>query len=315
MTDPAMDSTPRLACVFPGQGSQVVGMGLELYNSSSQARRVFEEADDTLEFHLSRLCFEGPEAELRQTINAQPALLATSIACLRAAAEFGVSIQPSFLAGHSLGEYTALVASDVLDFADAVRLVGERGRLMHEAGRIDPGGMAAIIGLDEEPVREICEESTAQIANFNCEGQIVVSGPMDAVEKAIELAKDRGAAGAVPLEVSAAFHSRLMEPTIEGMSQVIAQVELRDPQVPVVANSTAQPLTTADEVRDELLRQLCNCVLWQPSVEYMVGCGVTTFIEVGPGIVLSKLIRRIDRGARAFGMSSPDSIREAGEKL
>jgi [acyl-carrier-protein] S-malonyltransferase len=283
-------------------------MGYSLYEASRQAKDVFEEADEALQFHISQLCFEGPEEVLRDTINAQPAILTTSIACLRAASEFGAPLRPVVVAGHSLGEYTALVAADVISFTDAVLLVRERGRLMHEAGKAKPGGMAAIIGLDEVPLEEVCRETGSQIANFNCQGQIVISGTRESLARSMDLAKARGARRVIPLQVSGAFHSTLMQPTVEGMAQAISQIDFKHPSVPVIANSTAQPLMSADEVKDELLRQLCNCVQWQPSVEYMVGAGVSTFIEIGPGQVLTGLIRKISTEVQVFNMSDPDSI-------
>jgi [acyl-carrier-protein] S-malonyltransferase len=302
-------SMPKIACVFPGQGSQTVGMGYNLYQSSRQAREVFEEADSALQMPLSRLCFEGPEEELRDTINAQPAILTTSIACLRAAVEFGVLLKPVLVDGHSLGEYTALVAANVIEFSDAVRLVRERGRLMQQAGRTKPGGMAAIIGLDEASLEEVCLETGAHIANLNCSGQIAISGTREALARSMDLAKARGARRVVPLQVSGAFHSVLMQPTVEGMAQAISHVNFQLPQVPIVANSTAQPLTNPDEVKEELLQQLCHCVQWQPSVEYMVGVGVSTFIEIGPGQVLSGLIKRISNEVQVLNMSDLESIK------
>jgi [acyl-carrier-protein] S-malonyltransferase len=315
MVEPVTDSVAKVAYVFPGQGSQAVGMGHDLYEISPEAREVFEEADEALGFPISRLCFEGPEDELRKTINSQPAILIASIACLRAATEINGTIRPAFVAGHSLGEYTALVVANVLGFADAVRLVRERGRLMYEAGIARPGSMAAIIGLDDESVEEVCRETGAQIANFNCSGQVVVSGTREAVALTMDLAQSRGAVGVVPLEVSGAFHSELMQPAVEGMIQAISQVDFRTPQIPIVANCTAKPVTTSDEVKEELVRQLCNCVQWQPSVEYMVEAGVSTFIEIGPGVVLSKLIKRISRGAKVLNMGDPESIQATSESL
>jgi [acyl-carrier-protein] S-malonyltransferase len=302
-------SKPKIAHVFPGQGSQSVGMGHKLYQSSPKAKEVFQEADEALQFSLSRLCFEGPEDELRQTINAQPAIMTVSVACLRAASEVNHTVSPAFVAGHSLGEYTALVAADVLGFTDAIRLVRERGRLMQKAGEIKPGGMAAVIGLDEAALKEICRESGAEIANFNCSAQIVISGSKEALARAMELAKARDARRVILLQVSGAFHSTLMQPTIEGLSAAISQINFRTPEVPIVVNSTAQPVTTAEGVKEELLRQLCNCVQWQPSVEYMVEEGVSTFIEIGPGQVLSGLIKRISNKVQVLNMSDPESIK------
>ncbi|HEY49388.1 MAG TPA: ACP S-malonyltransferase [Dehalococcoidia bacterium] len=299
----------KTAFVFPGQGSQTVGMGYTLYQSSRQAREVFEEADSALQIPLSRLCFEGPEEELRETINAQPAILTTSVACLRVAADFGIPLEPALVAGHSLGEYTALVASNTIEFTDAVRLVRERGRLMQEAGKTKPGGMAAIIGLDEISLEAVCLETGAEIANFNCSGQIVISGTREALARSMDLAKARGAKRVVPLQVSGAFHSTLMQPTIEGMSLAISRIDLHLPEIPIVANSTAQPMTSADEVKEELIQQLCHCVQWQPSVEYMVEAGVSTFIEIGPGQVLTGLIRRINDKVQVHNINDIESIK------
>ncbi len=300
---------PNIAFVFPGQGSQSVGMGYELCNSSSEAKAVFEEADDALGFNLSKLCFEGPEDELRQTINAQPAIYTMSIACLRAASVMNNIANPSFVAGHSLGEYTALIAANVLDFTDGVRIVRERGRLMQEAGIKKPGGMAAIIGLDVESLEEVCIETGAEIANMNCSGQIVISGTREALARSMDLAKSRGAKRVIPLQVSGAFHSALMQPAVEGMTQVISDVNFRPPTVPIIANSTAKPVNTIDEVKEELIQQICNCVRWQPSVEYMVKGGISTFVEIGPGQVLSGLIKRISSDVIVHNMSDIESIK------
>ncbi|MFQ5925435.1 MAG: ACP S-malonyltransferase [Dehalococcoidia bacterium] len=298
-----------LAYVFPGQGSQRVGMGFDLYQGFSSAREVFEEADDALGFPLSRLCFEGPEEELSQTANAQPAILTVSLACLRAASQVaGQLICPAFMAGHSLGEYTALVAAQVLDFLDAVRLTRERGRLMQEAGERVPGGMVAIIGLDELSVEQVCQEADAQIANLNSPGQIVISGAKETLARAADLARAMGARHVMPLKVSGAFHSPLMQPAADGMAQAISPLNFRDPNVPIVVNSTAHPVTAADGVKEELLRQLCHCVQWQRSVEYMVGAGVSTFIEIGPGQVLSGLIKRISNEAQILNIGDAESI-------
>ena len=309
MAEPETKSKSKTAHVFPGQGSQSAGMGYKLYQSSPEAKEVFQEADEALQFPISRLCFEGPEEELRQTINAQPAIMTVSIACLRAAPQVNHSVSPAFVAGHSLGEYTALVAANVLEFADAIRLVRERGRLMQKAGEIKPGGMAAVIGIDEKSLKEICCETGAEIANFNCSGQIVISGSKETLVRAMDAARAKGARRVIALQVSGAFHSTLMQPTIEGMSEAISQINFKTPEVPIVVNSTAQPVTTAEGVKEELLRQLCNCVQWQPSVEYMVGAGVSTFIEIGPGQVLSGLIKRICDKVQVLNMSDPESIK------
>ncbi len=300
----------KAAYVFPGQGSQTVGMGQDLYQDFASAQDVFERADRALGFPISRLCFDGPEDELLQTINAQPALVTISFACLEASREAGVDLPPpAFVAGHSLGEYTALAAADVLDFDDAVSLARERGRLMHEAGQMTPGGMAAIIGLDEEPLAALCAETGAQIANLNCPGQTVISGAEDSINQAVELAKDKGAYRAIPLQVSGAFHTPLMQPAVDGMAKVIAKLNFNDPTTPIIGNTTAQPITTAAAIKEELLYQLCNCVQWQPSVEYMISRGVATFIEIGPGRVLAGLIKRIDRDVKILNIGDAESVR------
>ena len=302
-----------LAYVFPGQGSQQVGMGRDLCDAFAQAREVFEEADDALGLPLSRLCFEGPEEELAQTFNAQPAILTASIACLKVADSVADGpILPAFMAGHSLGEYTALVAAQVLDFGEAVRLTRQRGKLMQEAGERVPGGMAAIIGLDGFSVEEICQETGAQISNLNSPTQIVIGGPRERLVRAMDLARAMGARQVRPLNVSGAFHSSLMQPAVEGMTRAISQLDFRDPSVPIVVNSTAQPVNTSAEIKQELLQQLSSCVQWQKSVEYMVGAGVSTFIEIGPGKVLNGLIKRIAQEAQILNVEDASSVKVMG---
>jgi len=304
----------RQAWVFPGQGSQQVGMGRDLYETYPAVRRLLDEADTILGYPLTRLCFEGPEESLRQTMHAQPAIMAVSLACLAAArAEGALTEAPAFLAGHSLGEYTALVAAEALFFADGLRLVHERGRLMQEAGERVPGAMAAVIGLPEEKVTALCEESGAEICNLNSPGQAVIGGPLAAVERAIELARARGARHLARLNVSGAFHTSLMGPAAAGMAEAVAHVPLADAQVPIVANSNAEPITTVAAIRRELPRQLCRPVLWQRSVEYMVAQGIIAFVEIGPGRVLTSLIRRIDGSASVRNIADVPSIRREAE--
>ncbi len=302
----------KVAYVFPGQGSQWAGMGRDLYDNFEAAKAVFAQSDDALGLSLSRLCFEGPEEELRQTINAQPAIVTVSLACLEAIDEVSGNNglpSPAFVAGHSLGEYTALAAAEVLDFATTVYLARERGRLMHEAGLKRPGGMVAVIGLDEALLAEVCDETDTRIANVNCPGQLVISGAEENLAKAADLAKARGAHRTIPLPVSGAFHTPLMQPAVDGMSEIIATLSFHDPVIPIIANTTAQPLITADMVKAELLRQLCNGIEWQRSIEYMLGEGVSTFIEIGPGKVLSGLIKRIDKNVKTLNIGDAEAIR------
>lgn len=304
-----MSEPIKVAHVFPGQGSQWVGMGHDLYQSFDSAKVVFEQADEALGFSLSKLCFDGPEDELLQTINAQPAIVTVSFAYLEAMRNGGELASPVFVAGHSLGEYTALAAAGVLDFATTVYLARERGRLMHEAGQITPGGMAAIIGLDESLLNGVCAESGARIANINCPGQIVISGAEGNLTQAMDSAKAKGAHRVIRLPVSGAFHTPLMQPAVDGMAEIIATLSFNQPVIPIVGNTTAQPLTTAELVKEELLRQLCNCVQWQRSVEYMVGDGVSTFIEIGPGRVLAGLIKRIDRNVKIVNIGDAEAVK------
>jgi [acyl-carrier-protein] S-malonyltransferase len=275
-------------------------MGHDLYVNLPEARAVFEEADSILGFALSRLCFEGPEDVLRQTVNAQPAIMTVSVAYLRTNPQLQDRPKPSFVAGHSLGEYTALVAAGTLSFADALRLARERGRLMQEAGNLTSGGMLAVIGLNEADVLSICEATGMEIANINCPGQIAISGPSQAIDKAAQLAKEKGAQRAIPLPVSGAFHSRLMRPAADGMAQAVANLQFRDAVIPIVANTTAQPMTAGTALKAELLNQLCHSVLWQKSVEWMISEGTLEFVEIGPGQVLTGLIKRISRDAKAI---------------
>jgi [acyl-carrier-protein] S-malonyltransferase len=300
----------KVAYVFPGQGSQFIGMGLDLQVHYASARQIYEEVDDTLGFSLSRLCFEGPEEELTQTINVQAAVLTTSMACLKAAQEItGNTLPlPTFVAGHSLGEYTSLIVAGVLSLQDAVRLVRERGRLMHEAGQRKPGGMLAVIGLDLEIAEDICLSVGTVVSNINSPGQIVVSGPKENLEKARRLAQLKGARRVIPLKVSGAFHSPLMDPAIEGLRNAISGFTFNEAKTPLITNVTAQPITSVEAIKEELISQIIHCVRWQQSVETMITRGVTTFFEIGPGDVLTGLIKRISPGARTFNISNVRTI-------
>lgn len=301
----------KVAYVFPGQGSQEVGMGLDIYVHYASAREVFDQADKTLGFPLSRLCFEGPEEELAQTINVQPAVLTVSIAYLKAVEEAsGHNFPaPAFAAGHSLGEYTALVATGALSLADGIRLVRERGRLMHEAGRRRAGGMVAIMGLDQSIIEEICLYTGTEISNINSPGQIVISGSEDNLAKARRLAQVKGARRIIPLKVSGAFHSSLMEPAIPGLKDVISGFTFNSPSIPVVANVTAEAMTEVEAIKEELVRQIRHCVQWQRSIENIIARGATTFFEIGPGEVLTGLIRRISPGVQTFNIGNLQSVR------
>jgi len=306
-----MAESVKVAYVFPGQGSQWAGMGRDLYDNFDSAKAVFDQADEVLGFPLSGLCFEGPEDELRQTINAQPALVVVSYACLQAIREASHSLPlPAFVAGHSLGEYTALAVAEVLDFATTVYLARERGRLMHEAGVARPGGMAAIIGFDEALLAEVCRQANTRIANINCPGQLVISGARENLTQAVDLVRAKGAYRTIPLQVSAAFHTPLMQSAVDGMTEIITGISFNEPAIPIIANTTAQPLTTAESVKAELLRQLCNCVQWQRSIEYMVDEGVSTFIEIGPGKVLTGLIKRINKDVKTLNIGDAPAINE-----
>lgn len=311
-----IELAPVYSYIFPGQGAQKVGMGRSLYDASASARAVFAEADDSLGVHLTRLMFDGPMAELQDTAHAQPAIMTVSIAIWRAWQEFlgSAAPQPAAVAGHSLGEYTSMVVGGVMDFADAIRLVRERGRLMHEASEARPGSMAAIIGLDELTVAQVAQDAGVEMANINSDDQIVVSGDKMALARAMDLASARGAKKVVPLAVSGAFHSRLMARAQEGLTDAIDGIRLRDPQFPVVANSTGRAITSAAQARQELLTGLCHCVLWKHCVRYMVEAGANRFVEFGPARVLSSLVRRIEPGVEALTLSDPDSIRKVAEQ-
>jgi [acyl-carrier-protein] S-malonyltransferase len=296
--------------VFPGQGAQSVGMGRDLYEGYPAARQLFDRADDILEFKLSRVIFEGPEDELQQTKNAQPAIAVTSLALLRVATELNPHLleRPAWVAGHSLGEYPALVAAGAMAFDDAIRLLRTRGRLMQEAGQVNPGTMAAILGLDVAECDEVCRESGAEICTVNAPGQVVIGGRRDAVARALDYAKARGAAKVIPLSVSGAFHSSLMRPAGDGMVQPIATTTIVDPLIPVVGNCTASPLTDATAIRNELIDQVCRPVQWSGTVEWLESQGATTYVEFGPGRVLTAIIKRMQRKSVCINVSDAESL-------
>lgn len=305
--------TNKASCafIFPGQGAQTVGMGLDLISSSSAAKEVFDQVDEAIGVSISRIVFQGPEEDLRKTINAQPGILAMSLACLRAMEEFlGAENmpQPSLIAGHSLGQYTALVASGALDLTIAARLVRERGRLMQYAADLTDGGMAAIIGMKDEDIDAICEETGTEVSNLNAPGQTVISGALKAVSNAIELAEARGARRAIPLPVAGAFHSKLMDPAQQGLSEALDAIHLGDANIPIIANSTGLPINDSESIKRELVESLCSPVRWRESVSYMASRDINTFYEIGPGKTLSGMVSRIQNSAIVINVGDWDNV-------
>ena len=299
--------------LFPGQGSQEVGMGRALAEAFPVARATFEEADAILGFPLSRIMWEGPEAELNDTVNTQPALLVHSLAAWRVLRERFPDFRPAYMAGHSLGELSALAAAGALDFADAVRLVRLRGEVMRAAGEQHPGKVAAILGLDVAQVEAICAEvstpeAPVQVANDNSPGQVVISGTAEAVEQAVEQAKAQGARRAVVLKVSVPVHSVLMEPARAAFAAALAETPIHDPQVPVIGNTTARPLTTAAEVRADLAAQLIGRVRWTETMRFLLDQGMRTFLELGSGTVLLNLVKRFDRSLTRIPLGTPEDF-------
>ena len=307
--------TAKIAFIFPGQGSQKVGMGRDWAEAFEDARQAFDEADQALGFGLSRLCWEGPEEELQLTANTQPAILTCSIAIHRVIARRQPGLVPVAMAGHSLGEYSALVAAGALDFATALRLVRRRGELMQEAVPVGVGAMAALMGIDSDVIyevaREVAGEEVCAVANLNSPQQTVIAGHRAAVERAIAAAKERGARVAKLLPVSAPFHSPLMAPARRALEPLLAAAEFQDPSVPVVTNIDAAPAATGAAARDALERQVDGPVRWVESVRWMVdAAGVDTFLEVGFGKVLASLGRRIERDLTWTAMPEPKAVEE-----
>ncbi len=295
------------AFVFPGQGSQQVGMGQDLATDYPMAAQTFHEADAILGYGLSELCFHGPDEQLNITRYTQPALFVAGVAVWRALGQIGIP-QPAMMAGHSLGEFTALVAAGALGFEDGLRLVQRRADLMDTAGASAPGAVAAILGLDVPDVQALCDEADALVvvANDNCPGQVVVSGTQAGIDAVLQRASAAGAKRALQLPVSVAVHSPLMQDAAEAFAADVQHTPLKDPQVPIVGNVTAQALTTAEALRDELTRQMTASVLWRDSIQTMLAAGITTYWELGPGEVLTGLVKRIDRKTtrRAIGTSA-----------
>ncbi|MEK3671695.1 ACP S-malonyltransferase [Paenibacillus sp. FSL R10-2771] len=300
----------KIAFVFPGQGAQAVGMGKDVYEALPQSRAVFEKGDEVLGFPLSKLIFEGPESELKQTVNTQPALVTASVAYLEALQHLGVT--PDYVAGHSLGEYSALVAAGVLSYEDAVRLVRLRGQFMEEAVPGGQGAMAATLGADRAALTELCRSiseagNSVELANVNCPGQIVVSGTVAGVNEVVQRVKEAGGKRAIPLEVSGPFHSSLMKEAAEQLAAELQKVTFNAPLIPVIVNVTAAPVTDPEEIRNLLVAQVFSPVLWQDSVEWLIADGVDTFVEIGSGSVLAGLIRKIDKNVKLVNINSLES--------
>ncbi len=308
----------KIAFLFPGQGSQAAGMGKVLAEQDENVKGFFERADQKLGFSLSELIFEGPQDKLTLTTNAQPALLTTGIAILDYFKRSGIT--PDFVAGHSLGEYTALVAAEAISFEDGVYAVRKRGEFMEEAVPNGEGTMAAVLGLDRDKLTAVTEEVTAggnpvQLANLNCPGQIVISGSKAGVELASLKAKEEGAKRVLPLEVSGPFHSQLMKPAAEKFRGILDKIEIKDAKVPVIANVTASEMTSASEINGRLIEQLYSPVLWEDSIRRMIELGVDTFIEIGPGKVLSGLVKKVDRSLKTYAVSDAESCQAVTESL
>lgn len=307
----------KIAFIYPGQGSQTVGMG-ESFLTDDTSRKFFESADHSLGLELSKLMLEGPQEELTLTYHAQPALLTVSSMITERLIRAG--IRPDFTAGHSLGEYSALVTSNVLDFPTAVNIVHKRGQFMNTAFPAGEGTMAAILGMESEELEKVTNEVTdttgvVQLANLNCPGQIVISGTKAGVEQACAVAKERGAKRAIPLDVSGPFHSELMRSASQDLAKELSRSFLLDAKVPVVSNVTAKAETNATQIQDLLVRQLYSPVLWEQSVREMIDLGVTVFIEIGPGKVLSGLVKKIDRSVTTLPVYDLESFEKAVEEL
>ena len=290
------------AVIFPGQGSQIIGMGADLYEKSSIAKDIFDEVDDTLGRKLTDIVFSGSQETLNKTENAQPAITATSLACFSVFKDKYKDFTPSVTAGHSLGEYTSLSASNALSISDTIRLVSERGRLMQIACDKNPGGMVAIIGMEIDVVEEVCREAGAYPSNINSSQQVIISGDNDSLAIAVDLAKARGAKKAIKLSVGGAFHSILMEPARDSLLEFI------DPETPLIGNVNAKPLENAGQIKNELIEQLMSCVQWNDTIKYMSSNGLNDYIEFGPGKVLTGLIKRIDSNCSTMNIDSYESL-------
>lgn len=299
----------KTAFVFPGQGSQRVGMGKDLYENFPEAKAIFDKANEVLGFELTKVCFEGPEEKLKLTEIAQPAILTTSIALLEC-----LKKMPFVTAGHSLGEYSALVCAKVISFEDAVLLVHKRGRFMQEAVPVGEGTMAAVLGLDREKILECCKNASqygvVEVANYNSPGQIVISGKTSAVEHASKLCKEAGAKKIIPLQVSAPFHCSLMRPAADKLAKELDEISFNDAIIPVVSNFTAKPAVNAQELKQLLIKQITGSVLWEDSVNEMINLGVDSFVEIGAGRVLTGLIKKISESVKIYNIEDSLSLKE-----
>jgi|Wag4MinimDraft_2_1082648.scaffolds.fasta_scaffold00210_3 [acyl-carrier-protein] S-malonyltransferase len=299
----------KVAFIYPGQGAQYAGMGKEIYQKYQEAREIFERADEALGFSISKLCFEGPEEELMKTENTQPAILTVSVALTKVLQKRGIKAEVT--AGLSLGEYSSLVLAEALDFEDAARLVKNRGKYMQEVVPQGVGTMAAILGLENEAVEEICRIASqvgiVEPANYNCPGQLVISGEVKAVEKAVELAKEKGAKRAVVLAVSAPFHCSMLKKAGELLEKDLEKIEIKELKIPVISNVTAN-YVTREEVKDLLIKQVSHPVLWEQSVKRMIEDGVDTFVEIGPGKTLTGFVKKIDRTKAAYNFEDEESL-------